>query len=223
MAPDPRIRALRLAHVHYQHPDLDKAVQFLIDFGLKVVERSDDKVYFAGYGIQPYCYVAQQSPDSKRHFLGGYWAVESLDDLLKASSLAGGGDIKENTAPGKGSIVEVQDPNGYIVGFVHGQILNNPSKNPPSTEPIQNGAVIKRRLGTVRRFSQGPSPVHKLGHYGFVVPPDRYEPTLQWYTTLLNLKPTDAIFNPETNKDESCFIHIDRGAEFTDHHVRKPD
>lgn len=55
-----------------------------------------------------------------------------------------------------------------------------------------------------------------------MVPLSRYEETLQWYPNLFNLKPTDAVFNTETGKDETCFVHIDLGAKYSDHYVRVP-
>ncbi|KAL3481709.1 Glyoxalase/Bleomycin resistance protein/Dihydroxybiphenyl dioxygenase [Aspergillus californicus] len=218
----PKIRTLRLSHVHYQHPDLDKAEQFLLDFGLTIVSKKGEKVFFQGYGIQPYCYVAERSPDGKRHFKGGYWVVETAEDLHSATLLDNATEIRENTGPGGGQVVEVQDPNGYVVGFVYGQALKSSSgageNHLEKTSPVSNKALSKKRVGGVRRFTQGPSPVHKLGHYGFVVPADRFASTLTWYTTHLNLKSTDMIFDPVTGKTEACFIHIDLGKEYTDHH-----
>lgn len=221
MVSDIKIHAVRLSHVHYQHPDLEQAVQFFLDFGMVIAQKDHDKVFLRGFGDQLYCYIAEISPDSKRHFIGGFWEVESLEELQKAALLPGATDVRDNNAPGRGKIVEVQDPNGYVVGFVYGQ---NPCSRLEKdklekTETIQNGSILKRRMGDVRRFIQAPSPVHKLGHYGFVLPPNRFLPTLQWYTTHLNLKITDATYNPESGEDESCFIHIDRGTQYTDHHV----
>ena len=54
-------------------------------------------------------------------------------------------------------------------------------------------ALGKSRKGDFRRFNQGASPVHKLGHYGYVVPKAKCEETLRGYTTNINLKPTDTI------------------------------
>ena len=218
-----QVRVLRLAHVVYQHPDLEKALSFLFDFGFIEEHRTANRVYLRGYGIQPFVYVAEQSPDSKRHFMGGYWVVNSLEDLEAAAANPKASPIVDSDAPGGGKIVTIEDPNGLNIGFVYGQKLREKDGPVPpleKTEPISNTAVEKLRKGTFRRFKQGPSPVHKLGHYGFIVPGSKFESTLSWYTSLVNLKPTDAVFNPKTGKDESCFCHIDLGPEYTDHHVR---
>ena len=53
-----------------------------------VIERQDgDIVYLRGNGIQPYIYVASQSPDHKRHFQGATWVVATVRDPEAAAAL----------------------------------------------------------------------------------------------------------------------------------------
>jgi hypothetical protein len=224
-----KITVVRLAHVHYQHPSLEKASTFLDDFGFVEALKTDSRIYYHGYGVQPYVYIAEQSPDSKRHFLGGTWVVESEQDLEIAASHPEATGIRDNTAPGGGKIVSLTDPNGFLVSFVWGQALREES-SPPENQVIfheesagvaVNTALERPRKGQFRRFRQGPSPVSRLGHYGFIVPKSRYRKTLDWYLGIMNLKPTDAVFDPATGEDETCFNHIDAGEQFTDHHVSK--
>ena len=219
-----KIRVVRLAHVEYQHPDLEGALSFLEDFGLVEAERTASRVYMRGFGVQPFVYVAEQSPDGKRHFMGGTWAVREFQDLETAASLPNASPIQTSSAPGGGRFVTVQDPNGFRVSFLHDQILRERdveagSQYKEQTAPFFNTAVEKPRRGTFRRFRQGASPVHKLGHYGFIVPKSQYEKTIGWYTTVMNLKPSDVVFDPDTGLDKSCFAHVDLGADFSDHHV----
>lgn len=217
------IHVIRLAFVHYQHPDLAKALTFLHDFGLTEEQVSTKQVFLRGFGIDPYVYIAEQSPDSNRHFLGGYWTVSSQEDLKKAAAHPGASAIIDLDGPGAGQAVTLSDPNGFIVGFVFGQKKRESTATgyleKRSTEP--NLAVQKPRKGHVRRFRNAPSPVHKLGHYGFVVPGNKFKETLDWYLTVMNLKPTDTVFNPETGEDQTTFNHIDLGDEYTDHHVSR--
>jgi hypothetical protein len=49
-----KVRVLRLAHVHYQHPDLQREIDFLVDFGLEIELKEADRVYLRGYGVQPF-------------------------------------------------------------------------------------------------------------------------------------------------------------------------
>ncbi|OAP58468.1 hypothetical protein AYL99_07558 [Fonsecaea erecta] len=216
-----QVRVVRLAHVVYQHPDLEKSLSFLSDFGFVEEHRTPDRVYLGGYGIQPFLYVAERSPDDQKHFVGGYWVVDRLEDLEAAAARPGASPIQDSDAPGGGKVVTVEDPNGFKVGFVYGQMLKEKEGPAPpleTTAPVPNGALDKPRKGRFRRFKTGPSPLHKLGHYGFIVPGSKFESTLAWYRDLMNLKPTDAVFNPATGKDQTCFLHIDLGPEYTDHH-----
>jgi catechol 2,3-dioxygenase-like lactoylglutathione lyase family enzyme len=218
-----KVRVIRLAHVTYQHPDLAKALSFLADFGFVEEHRTLNKVYLRGYGIQPFLYVAEQSPDSKRHFIGGSWVVDRLEDLETAASKPGATPIQDSDAPGGGKTVTLTDPNGFKIEFVYGQKLREDTSKihleQKSDQLPSNTTVQRPRRGVFRRFKQGASPVHKLGHYGFVVPGSKWDSTTSWYLDLINLKPTDAVFNPQTGKDETIFNHIDLGQEYTDHHV----
>lgn len=217
------IRVTSLAHVHYAHPDLDKAICFLQDFGLVVEATVDGKTYLRGYGEQPFVYVAEQSTDGRRHFRGGYWVAESRADLERAAANpAAVSEIEESSAPGGGQVVRLRDPWGFLVGFVHGQRLRKAEgpKRLEEKETAANEAVSKNRKGVFRRFQHGASPIHKLGHYGILVPKDQLDAAMRWYYGTMNLKPTDYVVDPETKAVDSVFNHIDLGKEYTDHHVR---
>ena len=47
---------------------------------MRVVKKTDDKVWFRGYGADQYVYYAQRGP---KKFLGGTFEVESYQDLEK--------------------------------------------------------------------------------------------------------------------------------------------
>jgi hypothetical protein len=225
MSANRKINVVRLAFVHYQHPDLDKAASFLEDFGLVPSSRDASRIYFSGYGIDPYLYIAEQSPEPKRKFLGGTWAVSSERDLETAASHPRASPIEKIDGPGGGMKVSIVDPNDYIVSFVHGQELKDApavkdiTRQTDKDTPTQNLAYEKPRQGRFRRFEAGPSPVHKAGHYGYIVPSSKYKETFEFYTTIMNLKATDAVFDPESGEDKTCFMHIDLGEAYTDHHV----
>lgn len=220
----PKIKVKSLGFVHYQHPDLEIALKFFQDFGLIEEDRRPTQAFLRGNGSQPYVYLAEKSPDHSRHFIGAYWNVCTLKDLENAATLPEAARIQDIDGPGGGQVVRVKDPHGFVVGFLHGQILRTSPNDPLQLELDTNGghlnsATEKLRKGPTRRFKNGPSPIYKLGHYGIGVPKASYEETTNWYRTVLNLKPTDAIFDPKTNEEITCFNHIDLGQEFTDHHV----
>lgn len=130
-------------------------------------QRLDGRVCLRGYSIQPYVYVAEQSPDGKRHFKGGYWIVESAEDVQRAASHPNASMIQESRAPGGSQFVSIEDQMASPSALVLGQNLRDEEENPSSleraeSERVSNTAVGKPRKGQTRRFRPGPSPIHKL-------------------------------------------------------------
>lgn len=78
--PTKQVKLVKLAHMRYQHPDLEEITTFLRDFGMHVVKKTDDKIWYRGYGPDQYVYYAQKGP---KQFMGGAYEVESYEDLEK--------------------------------------------------------------------------------------------------------------------------------------------
>ncbi|KAJ3942922.1 uncharacterized protein N0V96_007152 [Colletotrichum fioriniae] len=182
-----KIRVIRLASVLYHQVDVEKAAQFLEDFGLREVARQGERIYFAGFGVDPYVYALEKSPGSRRAFIGATWVVENENDLEVAANHPGATGIQDEEGPGGGKRVDIIDPNGYYVGFIHGQAPRSDIENVDKSRiadkerPLTNLVDEKPRKGRFKRFNYGPSPVHKLGHYGFMVPKETYEKTLKCF------------------------------------------
>lgn len=212
----------RLLYTHYQHPNLEAAQRFFEDFGLSVACKNSEKIYFRGFGDSPYVYIAEQSPDDRRHFIGGGWVVASRSDLLTASKLGNSSPIQQLDAPGGGEFVDIEDPNGINVRLIYGIALRNFEnlKDEAPKTVIFNNWSEKPRKGEFQRFHGGPSKVHKLGHYGLVVDKEKFQMTVSWYLDTFNLLETDSLYDGESGKNMMTFMHIDKGDEFTDHHVR---
>jgi hypothetical protein len=87
-----RVQMVKLAHMRYQHPNLDEITTFLLDFGMHVVKRTEDKVWYRGYGPDQYVYYAQKG---EKKFLGGAYEVESEAELEKAAKIPGASAIEE--------------------------------------------------------------------------------------------------------------------------------
>lgn len=216
-----RIELDRLLYTWYQHPDLEVADKFFQDFGLHPVERKDNIIYYRGFGENPFVYVAEQSPDGSKHFQGGGFLVRSHKDLETAAAYPGASGIQESTAPGKGLFVDLKDPHGINVRLLHGVNLRTELEvQEEQPKPvILNTWNEKPRKGEFQRFASGPSKVHKLGHYGVVVDQSKFDDTVSWYLKTFSLAVTDSLFLKESGKDMMTFMHIDKGEEFTDHHV----
>lgn len=209
-----KIKLVRIAHVCYIHSDTDAAHNFLTDFGLTVAERRDDKVFYKGYGRDPFVYCAIKG--SEKAFAGAAFLVESLDDLERAAkSLPQASGIETLDAPGGGKKVTFYDPvDGFPIHLVYGQEEAQPGKD--YAELDYNYPQHKKRdVNITQRFTPGPASVHKLGHFGCCV--TNFDRALAFYTAYFNLKPSDLVHDAN-DKNITAFLHIDRGMQKVDHH-----
>jgi hypothetical protein len=228
-AEDPRIRLKKTSFVVYSHADLEQAVQFLQDFGMRVVHRTDDgtQVFLSGYGPDPFVYIAKQANGPVSSFGGAAYAVEDRVELEKAAKIPGASAISTMNAPGGGEIVTLHDPAGHPVHLVYGQQEKGEEKSDLRKRILEvNYEDDKPRKGKFHRFQPGPAPVYKWGHYGVTYPDGGYQAMYDWYTSTLALSPSDFVYHEE--KPVTVFFHIDRGEDYTDHHAfffkrTKPD
>lgn len=212
---DSRIRLLQTAFVEYYHADLAKAKEFLADFGLEVAEDRGDAVFYKGYGSDPYVYVARQAKGDSA-FGGAAYDVESRAELERAAKLPSATAIRSLSSPGGGEVVTLTDPVGHQIHLVYGRTRREPEdKN--LEKLVINYEDEKPRKGKFQRFEHGPAPVHRWGHYGVTYPQGKYQEMLDWYTSTLALAVSDVVYKDD--KPVTCFFHIDRGLEFTDHHA----
>lgn len=105
---------------------------------------------------------------------------------------------------------------GHKVHLVHGQTRRQPDDKHLAKLTV-NYEDDKPRKGEFQRFRHGPAPVHRWGHYGVTYPPGKYQEMLDWYTSNLALATSDVVYRGDD--PITCFFHIDRGLEFTDHHA----
>ncbi|KAF2009473.1 Glyoxalase/Bleomycin resistance protein/Dihydroxybiphenyl dioxygenase [Aaosphaeria arxii CBS 175.79] len=216
----PKIQLIRLLYTHYQHVNLGAANKFFIDFGLKVVQEDEEKIFYRGFGENPFVYIAEKSPGDSKTFVCGGWLVQSKADLERASKLATGSAIQKFEGPGGGHFVDLLDPNGVKIRLHFGitMRLEDEVRSEMPKAVMMNSWVDKPRKGEFQRFDRGPSNVHKLGHYGLVVDKSKFEATVDFYISTFTFAKTDSLFDEKTDKDMMTFMHIDRGTEFSDHH-----
>lgn len=209
-----KINLVRIAHVYYTHKDLDSAQKFLLDFGFSPTHRTSNTIYYRGYGTEPFVYCARQGPSDS--FGGTGWVVESLSDLELATSLPGATPIHDSDAPGGGKRVTFYDPvDNCPCHLVYGQTPVEETETFP--ELSYNFPTHKNRpVNKTQRFKKGPAPIHKLGHFGLCV--TDYKKAYGFYTSNFNFKPTELVTDPKTGEEITTFLHLDRGAEWVDHH-----
>lgn len=130
-----RINLTRIAHVYYTHKDIEKASQFLEDFGFQEAKRVGKNIYYHGTGPEPFVYCARHGDEDE--FGGAAFAVESQADLEYASqTLPGASKVTAVTdAPGGGYRVTFRDPvDNFPFHLVWGQELSDDVKKLPELD-----------------------------------------------------------------------------------------
>ena len=65
----PVVKANALLYVHFERPDLNRARDYLVDFGLLVVSQGEDELFLRGTGSTPYIYRVSRGPARPVHRL----------------------------------------------------------------------------------------------------------------------------------------------------------
>jgi hypothetical protein len=116
-----KVQLERLGHVIVEHADLAKFRQFAKDFGMVEEKVEKDRVYYRGYGIDPFLYVAQQSKIGKSRFMGPAFVARSQKDFDKAAALPGARLGSLADAPGGGQIVTIERSDETYIHVIFGQ------------------------------------------------------------------------------------------------------
>ena len=210
-SPAPLVKANELMFVHFERPDLDRAEQYLLDFGLVRAARSDNSLFFRGTGSLPYFYRVTRGPRAR--FLGLGLSVPSADDLKKLSK-AFGRPIETSDAPGGGAVVRLLDPLGVAVDVTHGFTRSEPLPLRPSI--LHNSPSNVIRINDTQRPALEPPQVTKLGH--LVLETTDFDLSVRWYMDTLGFIPSDVLCLPD-GVPVGSFLRLDRGSEPTDHHT----
>ena len=191
-----KVQLSRIAHVYFEHSDLETFIKFAADFGFVEAAQNEKTIYYRGYGKDPYIYVASQSETRRSRFLGT--AFVAKDE------------------------VTFERPNGTFFHVVYGQTERDVEvKTPPTATHDSQGPFNtpfeKPRKGQFQRYHDGPALVHKLGHYGYVC--KEFDVELEFYTSNFNFVHSDILNLPQfPQMDVMTFMHLDLGEEYTDHH-----
>ena len=200
-----------------QVPDLDKQEEFLSDFGMTRVERTDDTLYMAGHGPQPFIHVSKLG---EKKFLGNTFYASSMQDLESLAHSDEFNNIEEMASPGGGFRTCGFDPDGIGVDVVFGI---KPRKIEVDLNAIEfNVGGIERenfrRINQTKRFTKGAFPrIKRYAHCG--LNSTDLEKSLDWYHRHLGIIASD-LLKPggEAGPLLGIFSRCDRGEKPADHH-----
>ena len=200
-----------LAYCRLRVPDLDKAEQFLLDFGLVAAGTMDGRRYYRASDPSPYCYVTE--PGDER-FLGFAFRAKSAADLERLAAEAGK-EIEPIDAPGGGRRVRMFEPNGYAVDVVWG-IEPAPAID-VVRQPYNSGSAPLLRKGELFRLPPaGVTPVKRLAHVVLATP--KVVETVAWFKDTLGMMSSDDIVVGPAKTPLGSFLRLDEGDDYVDHH-----
>jgi hypothetical protein len=134
-----KVQLARIAHVYFEHPDLNKFAEFAKDFGFIEAQKTKDRIYFRGYGKDQYVYVATKSKDGKQRFRGPAFVAASQEEFDKASKLPGATMSTLDDAPGKGEMITFNRPDDTFMHIIYGQEERKTGSQEPSATHEQQG------------------------------------------------------------------------------------
>ena len=204
------IKAVDLAYVRVQVPDLSIAEDFYRAFGFIVSAKTPTSLYLRAHNAERQVVIAQPGP---RRLLATAFKCSAREDLDRVAASAGV-TVTERKEPGGGWQAVVQDPDGNSVELVWGIVPVEPIVL--ERPPMNTGADPNRRTGDLCRPPPGPSHVLRLGHIVMTSP--QPEVVGQWYREMFGLLVSDEVTDENGNVLMS-FSRLDRGEEFVDHHV----
>lgn len=217
-----KVQLVRLAHVYFEHPDLETFARFAMDFGLVEVARKGNTIYFRGYGKDPYVYVASTGGKGKPQFLGPAFVARDQENFDKAARIPGAIVKDLDDAPGGGKMVTIPRPNDTFMHIIYGQKERDIDPTDAAVASHSQGQFNtpfdKPRQNRSQTCQEGPAVVHKLGHFGYVC--KEFDEEVDFYTSNFNIIHSDILWHPKlAGIDVLTFMRLDLGKEYSDHHV----
>jgi len=207
------IKVTDMAYARVAVPDLELAEQFLTDFGLIKVERTDTKLFMRGTGSDHHIYIAETG-DPK--LIAYAFKARSGEDLARAADLPGAmSGVEQIDEPGGGSRVTLREPNGYLIEIVHG--IDHVAPLQTHQQPLNTGADPLARKGELFRLPKNPIPVMRIAH-GIIVTPKLAE-TTRWFQENLGFISSDIIYAGTEDNVLGSFNRCDCGSQYVDHHT----
>lgn len=208
----PVIKVTDIVYGRLRSPSLERAEEFLSDFGLVRAERTKTALYMRGTGTAPHLHVTELGEPK---YVSAAFAAASAEDLEKVARVAGASPIEAIDEPGGGRRVWLGDPDGNRVEIVHG--LASVTPLPVTRQPLNDATDRFRRKGELARPGRGPSHVLRMGHVVLVTP--NFERMLAWYRQTLGFLCSDEVYAGDKSNIVGSFNRCDCGDAFVDHHV----
>lgn len=211
--PTPTAKATSLAYMCWERPDLEKAENFLNDFGLRTVSRTKTDLYLTTGDGSPWCYHISKATEAR--FVAMGFTVADRSELQALSALPGASGIERLNAPGNGEVVRLTDPGGLRIDVVHGREHQPKAAHRAPLSVNYEPSSLSRVNGT-QRAPAAPPEILRLGHVAMEVV--AYQAVSAWYTQHLGFLPSDIQVLPD-GSPAIAFLRLDLGDTPADHHT----
>lgn len=210
----PLTRIKDIAWIRLRAPDLDLQERFLTNFGMVRSARTENKLFMRGTDPAHHIHITEQGEPG---VIGIAFYVSSKADLIAvAESAEGASGIEDINEPGGGKRVQVRDPNGLAIEFVHDVASVAPLTVPSNV--LNTGHNKLARTGALLRVDQRPSRVKRIGHA--VISTPYLEQTIDWAHHHLGVVKSDDVHAEDDPKELiGSFNRVNDGEVFVDHHV----
>src|SRR3954465_13756489 len=203
----PVIKVTDIAYGRLRSPDLDQMEEFLTDFGMMRVARTNDRLYMRGTDPAHHIHVTEKG-DPK--FVGFAYYARDLDDLKKIAKAPGASGIEHVDEPGGGQRVRLTEPNGYQVEVIFGQQHLPPIE--VKLQELNSGPRPHLRTNELMRLKRGPSRPKKMAH-GVMASP-KIDETVKWFREHLGFICSDDVYAGSPDHIIGSFNRCDRGDDF---------
>jgi catechol 2,3-dioxygenase-like lactoylglutathione lyase family enzyme len=206
------IKVQDIAYGRLRSPDLDAQEEFLTEFGMVRVARTNDALYMRGTDPDQFIHVTEKGEPG---FIGFAYNAASEEDLERVSKAPGASGVENMDEPGGGKRVRLTEPNGYQIEVIHGQARHEPI--PVRFQKMNMGPESDNRAGELMRIHKGPSRVKRIGHG--VMGSNDLKKTVAWFRETLGFIGSDDVYAGEEDNLIGSFSRCDQGEEYVDHHV----
>jgi catechol 2,3-dioxygenase-like lactoylglutathione lyase family enzyme len=212
MSKPPSIIAVAdIESVRYAAPDLGLMEEFLADFGLERVQRSETLLYMRGRGPDAFVHVTELGAARP---VGFALKARSLEDLHVLARHTGTG-VATREAPGGGQVVALPDPDGNRLEIVYGAAQNPPTV---SRAPFEANVGPRRpRAVEVVRTNPQASEVLRLGHVALYTA--QFAAMHAFYHDVLGLRDSDSYYGGHESNTIASFMHCGLENRLVDHHT----
>jgi catechol 2,3-dioxygenase-like lactoylglutathione lyase family enzyme len=188
---------------------------FLLDFGLHAIDRTQRSLYMRGAGTEPVVHITEADDGGAQQGVGlRVGSLEELEELGDSQEVP----VNENSEPGGGHVVTVNDPDGFRIDVIYGR--QEAARLPIREAFAANMGADRRRFSRQNnplRPKLGPSTVLRLGHV--ILRVASVSRSHDWYARLFNFKTTDSIYADDPAIKMFELMHCGLGRQFTDHHT----